>query len=205
MTEHIIYGLIDPRDNELRYVGYTSDEKKRYKSHLSKSSLKENTHKNNWIKSLLALDLKPIMEVICDYETAEELPQREIQWIANMRILGNDLTNATDGGDGVMKGRKHSEETKKKISEAVLGEKNHNYGKKGKPMSEETKKKLLEAKLGKKHSEETKQKISEANKGKKHSEESKRKMSEAKLGKPNPMSEETKKKISEAHKGKKLK
>ena len=115
--------------------------------------------------------------------------------------------NISDGGEGGnFKGRKHSEETKRKISEA----------KKGKPRSEETKKKLSEAHKGKpawnkgKHaSEETKKKISEAlrgqaawNKGSHISEETKRKISEAKKGKQ--MSEETKKKLSEAHKGKHL-
>jgi hypothetical protein len=57
-----------------------------------------------------------------------------------------------------MYGRKHSEETIKKLSEANKGINNPNYGRK--------------------HSEETIKKQSEANKGRKHSEESKKKMSE---------------------------
>lgn len=83
---------------------------------------------------------------------------------------------------------------------------------KGKPRSEETKKKLSEALKGRKcgpHSDETKKKISEANKGKKRTSEQKKKMSEAHKGqiawnkgkKTRPHSEETRKKISEAHKG----
>ena len=56
-------------------------------------------------------------------------------------------------------GKHHSEETRKKMSEAKNGE-NH-------PM------------FGKHHSEETRKKMSEATKGKPHSEETKRKMSEA--------------------------
>ncbi len=94
----------------------------------------------------------------------------------------------------INKGKKMSEETKKKLSEAN----------KGKKLSEETKKKIIEfhkGNKGKKHSEETKKKISEANKGKKHSEETKKKMIEAHKGKK--QSEETKKKIGKAHKGKK--
>jgi len=42
------------------------------------------------------------------------------------------------------KGSKHSEETKRKISEAEMGEKNHFYGK---HHSEETKRKMSEAML----------------------------------------------------------
>ena len=86
--------------------------------------------------------------------------------------------------------RKQSEETKKKISEA------HN----GKKLSEETKQKLREVNTGKKLSEETKRKIGEASK--KMSEETKRKISEICSGKKR--SEETKRKISEAHTGRKL-
>ncbi len=85
------------------------------------------------------------------------------------------------------KGFKHSEATRKKISEA----------KEGKKLSKEHKKKLSEAKmgnkiwLGKKHSEESKQKMREAQKGKKH----------YFWGKKH--SEETKRKISETHEGNK--
>jgi group I intron endonuclease len=63
------------------------------------------------------------------------------------------------------KGVKLSEETKKKMSDAQKGEKNHMFGKK---QSEETKRKKSESLKGKKHTEETKRKISEANKGEKH-------------------------------------
>lgn len=103
----------------------------------------------------------------------------------------------------------HSPETRRKMSEAHKGEKNHMYGK---HLSEETKKKISEAlkgkptwNKGKHHSEETKRRISEANKGKRKppfSEEHKRRISEVNKGKK--LSEETKRKMSEVNKGKKL-
>ena len=103
------------------------------------------------------------------------------------------------------KGKKRSEETRKKMREAH----------KGKHPSDEQKKKQREAKkgkyagennpfYGKHHTEETRNKMSEAKKGKPsnmkgkhHSEETRKKMSDARKN----MSEETKKKIGAASKG----
>ena len=70
--------------------------------------------------------------------------------------------------DGFNKGKKHTEEHRKHISEAL----------KGKKLSEERRKHLSEIQKGKIISEETKQKISLANKGKRLSEDHKRKISE---------------------------
>jgi hypothetical protein len=66
----------------------------------------------------------------------------------------------------VQKGRCVSEETRVKISKSrkgkMTGEKNHNYGK---HLPEETRKKISEAKKGTHHSEETKAKMSKMRKG----------------------------------------
>ena len=74
---------------------------------------------------------------------------------------------------------------------------------KGKKLSEETRRKMSESKKGKSPSEETRKKISESNKGKKRSEKTRKKMSESQKGKT--FSEETRKKISERLKGKPIK
>lgn len=86
-------------------------------------------------------------------------------------------------------GRKLSAETKKKISMAGLGEKNHFYGK---THSDDSKKKISDALKGRRG----------PNLGRKFSEEFKRNVSKSKRGKNNPnygkpRSEKTKKKISE--------
>lgn len=96
------------------------------------------------------------------------------------------------------KGKKHSIETKKKISES----------KKGVKFSDEHKKKISEShkgqtawNKGKKMSEESRLKLSDSHKGKKLSDETKRKISEVCKGKKRkPFSKEHKRKISESRK-----
>lgn len=118
-------------------------------------------------------------------------------------------------GENSVLGMKHSEETKKKISEIhkgrFCGEKNPMFGK---LVSEETREKISKSNTGQKRSEETKNKIRTKLKGNsntlnyKYSEESKKKIlesgkglriSEANLGRKN--SEESKNKMSERRKG----
>lgn len=123
-----------------------------------------------------------------DEQTAYGL---EVWYIREYRdIIGYDLVNFTEGGEG----------------NAFIGATNPFYRK---HHAEESKKKMSEAKKGKSHfvSEETRQKISKTNKGKRFSEEHKRKISEAQRGEKNHrygkcLSEEDKKKLSEAKKGK---
>jgi hypothetical protein len=84
------------------------------------------------------------------------------------------------------RGRKHTEEAKRKMSAAHIGI----------PLSEEHKKNIGKAGIGRTHTEETKMKISKSQKGKyvgenspafgrKHTEEAKRKISKANFGKNN--------------------
>lgn len=122
-------------------------------------------------------------------------------------------------------GRKISEQTREKMSNAHKGKKHsawtklkiswHNEGKKiseenkeklrklrtGSKMSEETKKKISIFNKGKKLTEEHKKKIGDVQKGKIVSEESKRKQSISRIGKHPTL--ETRKKISESFKGSK--
>ena len=109
----------------------------------------------------------------------------------------------------------HSEETKRKISEAQKGEKSQNFGKKlseetrsrmsiakkGTRPSEECIRRSMEVRMSRPVSEETRLKLSLANTGKKLSEEHKRKISLGGIGKK--MSEAAKKKIGDANRGRK--
>jgi len=117
----------------------------------------------------------------------------------------------SDSNKGKTLGRKHTEESKRKMSAIMKGRKysdSHckaiSEANKGKKLSYEHKAKLSISHKGKKLSEEHCKKISDSNKGKllgrKFSEEHKRKLSEAHIGKT--FSEETRKKLSSARYGK---
>ena len=96
-------------------------------------------------------------------------------------------------------GKHHSEESKRKMSEAHKGKIPWN---KGGHHSEETKQKLRNVNLGKHLSEETKKKMSGRipwNKGLKYDEEIRKKLSESHKG--YQWSEESKRKLSETNKG----
>ena len=111
-----------------------------------------------------------------------------------------------------MLGKKHSLESRKNMSLNMKGRISPNLGKK---LSEETKQKISEACKGKKHSEETKQKMSKSQQKRKErdgymvSPEARKKISESMKGVNNPMYnkhhlEETKIKISKSTKGRKM-
>lgn len=126
------------------------------------------------------------------------------------------LRNLTDGGDGVIgisnqtrsklsaksrgRSRKHSEETKKKISIANTGRtptqttiEKMSLAHLGKKLTKDQKDKISASMMGNLRSEETRRKLSIANIGKKHTEESRKKMSMSQTGKI--VSEETRAKM----------
>ena len=186
----IVYQHRRKDTNEVFYIGISKNIKRSY------SKEYRNKHWNN-IVNKVGYDIDILIEGL----TWEEACQKEIELIKQYgrRDLNEGaLVNMTDGGEGIfnpsdevrskisethkgktssMKGKKHTEETKRKMTESQKGNKNSL----GKKLSDETRKRMSEAK--KKISDETKRKLSEAKKGRKLSEEHKRKLSEAKKGK----------------------
>lgn len=112
-----IYTLSDPRNNEVRYVGKALNPNKRFINHLSS---KNKTHCRSWIKSLLDLNLLPILDIIDETENNWELLEQ--YWISQFKCWGFNLTNHTIGGEGQF-GRKASLETKNKMSLSRQGKK----------------------------------------------------------------------------------
>ena len=147
----------------------------------------------NFTKTILEFDI-PTVELADDWEQ---------MYILFERAKGKAEYNIANGGKGSA-GHRCSEETRRKLSESHKGIPGYW---KGKHHSEEHKRKISEAEKGKHISEEHKRKISEAHKGRKFSDKAIRKMSETHKGKTpwnkgKHCSEETKIKISEVLKGK---
>lgn len=141
----IIYTLEHPITHEIRYVGKTC--KRLIDRFWSHKTERANTHKCKWVNRLANDGLFPIINAI---EIVEDniASETEIYWIAQFKAWGFRLTNATEGGEGVI-GVLRTQEWKDNIGK----------GNKGKIISQEQKQKLREFNLGRKHSEETKQKI----------------------------------------------
>lgn len=92
MSKIFIYGLYDPKTRELRYIGKTNNLNKRLWTHIRKAELGQKTYKDEWIRSVLSRNERPIIDVI--QETTEENWQRdEIFCIAQAKIEGTRLTN----------------------------------------------------------------------------------------------------------------
>jgi len=213
--QNIIYGLLDPRNGELRYVGKSTSGFRRVRNHTAVSNLKPSTKKNNWIKSLLSQGLAPKGVVLEECSNRDSLPELEKLAIAHYRSQGFDLLNHTDGGEGTC-GRVMPEESRKRIAEAmgsrVISDetrKRMSEGQRGRvrtDMDLEVIEKLKKSRIGKKNSDTHTQAISESNRARVWTEESKSKLAETnkRLGKkpphPSTFSEETKAKMVESQK-----
>ena len=91
-----IYGLCDPQTNVVRYVGKTSHPvKQRLREHLRPSALRVPSHKNYWLRSLLAKGLVPDIKILA-HPPIENWKEAEVFWISQF----SNLTNLTEGGDG---------------------------------------------------------------------------------------------------------
>lgn len=163
-----------------------------------------NPHKYHVIRSIWNQGEQVVKTKLAFFQTNEEALQYEIALI----FFFSNLTNITDGGEGVV-GWTPTEETKRKISAAVKGknggirseehrQKLHNGLRRG-PLTAESRRKISEAKKGRPITEEHRQKVGDALRGRVQSEEHRRKKGDALQG--HVHSEETRRKISEATKG----
>lgn len=179
-----IYGVIYKVRNLINgkmYIGQTTNFYERMHSHLSDAKHSRGYALHNAIRKYGEENFNWC--IIDHAYSQQELDDKEEFWIdfyKTFRDYGRGY-NLTTGGDSVIM----SKETRMKISKANGGKNSAWYGKRH---TEETKRKIGEGNKGKKHSEDTKRKISESRKkyvgknhpmyGRKHSEETRRKMRE---------------------------
>ena len=140
---NIVYGLVDPRDHTLRYVGKSTSGYKRPKQHFCRYYTHGMPYKNwyvyRWIRKLQREDVKPEI-IVLEYCEADDLDFWEIWHIAYWKGLGCRLTNATTGGEGI-KGMKWTDEMRKRKSEQTKG----NTNKRGSKLSQESKDRVSKA------------------------------------------------------------
>lgn len=125
-----IYALSHPDTGDVFYIGKSDDPKKRLRHHISESRTGDKNYARiRYIRALLNEGKKPILTVIQEVPF-DQWEYFEKHYIAVFRTLGIDLVNSTKGG-GVYPswtGKHHSDETKKKMSNAQKG-------RPGKPLS----------------------------------------------------------------------
>lgn len=155
MTTYI-YALKDPITFEIRYIGKSDNPIKRLRKHIIFTKANPNcyNHKTNWIRQIISTNSIPIIEIIDEVNIVDWMFW-ESHYISLYKSWGFNLVNSTLGGDGgatrngrknsvehclkmslSQKGRKLTEEHRKKIAEAAKSRK------KRAPLSEETKKKM---------------------------------------------------------------
>lgn len=119
-----IYGIFDPRDGDVRYIG-KSIGKLEYRWRIHQKELRDGKHNNirllRLYNKLERLGLGNLCCLPIAYYENDELPDAEVRWIARARRQGFDICNVSNGG-GLL-GYKHTEETKRKISEIKMGRK----------------------------------------------------------------------------------
>jgi len=195
-----IYSLNCPITGEPKYIGKTvSDLSVRMNNHLCQ--IHTSTKKNNWIKSLKSKGLKPTMETI-DSVDIKEINFWEKYYISLYRSWGFDLKNHTMGGDG---GAQSIESTKKISDKLKIYFTTHEHHFLGKKHTAESRAKMSASRLGKpniklkKVSAEGRGRMSASKKGQ---------IAWNKgllgLGKGRVTSDEVKEKISSAQRGRKM-
>lgn len=165
-NQSIIYKLIDPRDNTIKYIGKTRNTlRKRVTDHMSDARRGQQNHRCNWIRSLLSQGMLPIIDVV-EIVSRDKEDEKEKFWISFYKR--ENLTNGTDGGEGTI-GFIMTDEIREKLSTSHLGQKAWNDGistdtthlsefqykqgsipyNKGVSCSDDTKEKISKSKLGK--------------------------------------------------------
>jgi hypothetical protein len=124
VSKFLIYALVDPRTDAVRYIGKSCSGMKRPLRHFQPKLLAaDNTYKARWIRALMAeIGGPPSVRVLEVFASAVDLNDAECFWIAQGHGLGWSLTNLTKGGDGIS-GMKRGESFRQQLAKRYLGKK----------------------------------------------------------------------------------
>ena len=169
MKYGVIYKITNPNNHS--YIGQSTSWHKRYNKYKNLNCKDQPILYRSFQKHSFE---NHTFEILMQNIPIEQLSAWERAWIWAKDTFGTNGLNLTDGGDGGSEkgknnpnfGKRHSKETKEKISKSRIGQ----------LRSEETRKKMSQnhadysgqnhPRFGTKHSEETKRKISETKKRK---------------------------------------
>ncbi|WRH62063.1 MAG: hypothetical protein RSE12_17075 [Fuscovulum sp.] len=127
-----IYGLIDPRTDDVRYIGKSIRPYQRLQNHMNDVS---KCHRSHWLQELKRAGLRPELWIMDRIEADANWQELERDYIEHGHFADWPLTNSTSGGDGVCNlppetrermratwlGRKHRAESLVRIGDASRG------------------------------------------------------------------------------------
>ena len=114
-----VYILIDPRDNQVFYIGKGTANRIKHHEYEARNTDK-NSKKLNKIRKIESLGLRIVSKRVENNISDSDAKELEMLLIAECLDLGIDLCNMTLGGDGCT-GCKPSQATRQKISAAQKG------------------------------------------------------------------------------------
>lgn len=151
LKKFYVYLHIDPRDKSVRYAGKgVGDRAWRLKRRSGKH--------RSWLKSLESKGLAPIVEIVEYFDSETDALNKEAELIRYFMAIEPKFCNMIDGGIGCpagekhpMFGRKHTKETKSKMSISGKGKEkstshraNIGLAHKGKPKNPDSVKKRVD-------------------------------------------------------------
>lgn len=155
MNNSYVYMLIDPRSGQPFYVGKGTRSRCYFHMWEARNSDKQSP-KLNKIRKIERLGLSVSVKKVEQNITDELAKDFECLLIAEVKDLGIELTNLTEGGDGTLGLKRTPEqiaksrhdwtdEQKARLSESLKGERNPNYGK---PCSEQRRQAIIAGTTG---------------------------------------------------------